>query len=459
MTKPAAYPDSSFLESILTPESSVFPLAGFDSWFEERMASHHFTIEQIPFSALRNWSFSEETGNLGHASGKFFTIEGIEVETNFGGIPQWRQPIINQPEIGFLGFITKKFNGVLHFLFQAKMEPGNIRCIQLGPTLQATKSNYTRVHKGNPPPFLEYFQDTESRKVLVDVLQSEQGGRFLRKRNRNIVIELGEDVNLAENRDYIWLTLGQAQQLLRRDNVINMDARTVLSCLPYHRHMHTHGEVTPNLHTFDQILTWFTELKCRYDLNVRSIPLNQATPWQRDEFSIHHPSGNYFEVIAVRVEADVREVPEWTQPIIRPCHEGLIAFVMREVDGELHFLVQAKVEAGNFDVVEMAPTVQCLTGDYRKAQKEQRPPFVEHVLNARPEDILFDSLQSEEGGRFFREENRNVILRWSPDFPADIPDNYIWISYTQIKELIRFNNILNIQARCLLSAVVPPGGV
>lgn len=453
------HPDPLFLESIVTPDGSVFPLAGFDAWFEERMASHHFTIEQIPFSDLRNWSFSDTTGNLGHASGKFFTIEGIEVETNFGSVPNWRQPIINQPEIGFLGFIAKKFNGVLHFLFQAKMEPGNIRCIQLGPTLQATKSNYTRVHKGNPPPFLEYFQDTKNRKVLVDVLQSEQGGRFLRKRNRNIVIEVAEDVQLAENRDYIWLTLGQAQQLLKRDNVINMDARTVLSCLPFHRHHHDHGDGPPRLHSFDEILTWFTELKCRYDLSVRPIPLKQAVPWERDAFSIHHPSGNYFEVIAVRVEADAREVPEWTQPIVRPCRDGLIAFVTREVDGEPHFLVQAKVEAGNFDVVEMAPTVQCLTGDYRKVPESQRPPFVEQILHARREDILFDSLQSEEGGRFFREENRNVILRLSKDFPTEIPDNYIWISYTQLKEFIRFNNIVNIQARCLLSAVPPHYGL
>ena len=33
---------------------------------------------------------------------------------------RWKQPIINQPEIG-LGFITKEFNGILHFLVQAKV--------------------------------------------------------------------------------------------------------------------------------------------------------------------------------------------------------------------------------------------------------------------------------------------------------------------------------------------------
>ena len=162
---------SLFLKSANCSDSEVFPLSGFDAWFEGRMAAHRFKVEQIPFSGLDKWGFLPDTGNLGHATGRFFTIEGISVETNYGEIPKWNQPIINQPEIGLLGFATKRINGVLHFLMQAKMEPGNLHYIQLAPTLQATKSNYTRVHEGKSPPFLEYFHDNPHSHVLVDVLQ------------------------------------------------------------------------------------------------------------------------------------------------------------------------------------------------------------------------------------------------------------------------------------------------
>lgn len=446
-----APPDSRFLRSLSCVESDAFSIAKFDDWFDDRMRHHHFEIDQIAFSDLQKWGFESSTGNLRHESGKFFQIQGISVETNFGGIKQWQQPIINQPEIGFLGFIAKEFDGVLHFLMQAKMEPGNIRCIQLAPTLQATKSNYTRVHQGKSPPFLQYFRDNPDRRVLVDVLQSEQGGRFLRKRNRNIIIEVPSGESLPENPDYVWLTLGQIQQLLRRDNVINMDARTVLSCISYHRDTSSTTE-HPCIHSMDQILTWFTELKCCYDLDVQSIPLRDARPWLVDSQRIFHPEGKYFEVIAVRVAADSREVSSWTQPLVKPCQEGLIAFVTKDFQGEPHFLIQGKVEAGNFDIVEMAPTVQCINGDYRQASLDSRPPFIDYVLNASSTQILFDTMQSEEGGRFFREENRNLILRASPDFPAELPSNYIWISHTQLKDFIRINNIVNIQARCLLSA-------
>jgi oxidase EvaA len=196
-------------------------------------------------------------------------------------------------------------------------------------------------------------------------------------------------------------------------------------------------------------------MKCRYDLQVDRIPLREVELWSRDQNRIFHETGNYFEVIAVRVEADNREVPSWTQPLVRPCRDGLLALVAKYVGGVLHYLIQGKVEAGNFDVVEMGPTVQCLTGDYKKAPMDGRPPFLDYVLSARPEQVVFDTLQSEEGGRFYREENRNMVVMADERFPSEHPDHYIWVSHEQLKHLIRFNNIVNIQCRCLLSSIPP----
>jgi len=442
-----------FLQSSRTSERGLFCLNHFGEWFREGMDRPRFRIREIPFAELTRWSFCPDTGNLRHDTGRFFSIEGISVKTDFGPVPHWEQPIINQPEVGILGILVKKFDGVLHFLMQAKMEPGNLNMIQLAPTLQATRSNYTRAHQGSSPPLLSYFMERDQRNVLVDVLQSEQGGRFLRKRNRNIIIEIPEDGEVPVSPDYIWLTLGQIHQLMQRDNVINMDARTVLSCVPYKREASECSQGA--MHSEDEILSWLTEMKCRFDLNVEKISLSQVRKWKKDDRRIYHEEGKFFEVIAVEVEADNREVPAWTQPLIRPCRDGIIAFIVRYFHGVLHFLIQAKVEAGNFDVLEMAPTVQCLTGSYKHAPMEKRPAFLDYVLQARPQQILLDTMQSEEGGRFFREENRNMILLADNRLPERIPDNYKWISYNQLKRLIRFNNFVNIQCRCLLSTLAP----
>jgi dTDP-4-dehydro-6-deoxy-alpha-D-glucopyranose 2,3-dehydratase len=458
---------AAFLASALARDGELMPLGRFPAWLAKRRAAHPFEVEEIPFAGLRDWGFDPRTGNLAHKSGRFFTIEGIEVATNFGGVPRWSQPIINQPEIGTLGILGKRFHGVLHFLMQAKMEPGNVNLLQLAPTLQATRSNLMRVHEGRAPLFAEQFASSRAR-VLVDALQSEQGARFLRKRNRNIIVETDEDV--PEHEDFCWLTLGQIHALIARDNVVNMDARTVLSGIPIAlagspdqvaprddsfrgRVLRSILEERPAKHEIDEILHWFTRLKVKYDLEVQRIPLRDVRNWYRDERRIAHQDGRFFSVIAVDVRAENREVPGWTQPLVKPCEEGLVAFITREIGGVLHFLVQAKVEAGNFDVIELAPTVQCITGSYRNVPPAGRPEFLDFVLGLPRERIRVDTLQSEEGGRFYREVNRNLVVEVDESFPVEVPENFMWMTMRQLKTLIQFNNFLNVECRCLLGSM------
>ena len=126
-------------------------------WIKEQNNKISVIVERIELNSTNKWSFNYDSGSIQHDTGKFFTIQGIEVSTNWGSINNWDQPIINQPEIGYLGFIVKEFNGVLHFLMQAKIEPGNINHVQLSPTIQATKSNYSQVHNGSKTLYLEYL--------------------------------------------------------------------------------------------------------------------------------------------------------------------------------------------------------------------------------------------------------------------------------------------------------------
>lgn len=478
---------SEYLISSLTEQNPFMKTDDFMDWFAKRREAHRFHIERIPFSKLNNWSFDSGTGNLTHVSGKFFRIEGIWVESNAGYKSQWTQPIINQPEIGILGILAKRFGGVLYFLMQAKMEPGNIDMVQLAPTLQATRSNFTRVHQGRTPPYLEYFLDRKYGRPLLDILQSEQGARFLRKRNRNIIIEVEGDIPVLD--DYCWLSLGQINRLIQMNNVVNMDARTVLSCIDVCIPLGRGNDVlelldnlrvsaasngvklTPIVDNFrsrilasafdrenakyskEEVISWFTELKFRYELNVERIPLKYVQDWIRSEDAIYHREQKYFSVIGVRVEAANREVPSWSQPLVEPRQQGVLAFIVKEINGILHFLIQGKVEAGNFDVVEMAPTVQCMTGSYRDVPVNDRPPFLDFVLNVPEESIRYRALQSEEGGRFFHDQNINLIVEADSDFSEKVPSNYTWMTLSQLKEFIRYNNFVNVQARCLLACL------
>jgi oxidase EvaA len=286
------------------------------NWVKDQNHRVSVRINKIPFSHLKLWYFNKDISRLQHDSGKFFSIDGLRVNTNWGNVQTWDQPIINQPEIGYLGFITKEFNGVLHFLLQAKIEPGNINFVQLSPTLQATKSNYTQAHQGKSPAYLDYFVNAKPSQILLDQLQSEQGARFLRKRNRNIIIKIEEDIELLEN--FVWLTLAQIKKLMKVDNLVNMDTRTVISGIPYgsytglqidlftflDKHNSTNtfeskvlksmlsSESTIN--SFDSIINFVTRHKSFFELNVEKISLNQVSNWTINDYTIEHIEKKYF---------------------------------------------------------------------------------------------------------------------------------------------------------------------
>jgi oxidase EvaA len=463
-----------FLRSATTLDSEVFPNNQAMAWIEERRAAVSTTVTAVPLRELRKWRHDSLTGNIRHESGGFFSIEGIRINTNWGNVPEWEQPIINQPEIGFLGFIAKKFGGVLHVLVQAKIEPGNINTVQISPTLQATKSNYSQVHKGKRPRYLEYFNGERPVTWLLDQLQSEQGARFLRKRNRNMIVEIPADEQIPAHPDFVWMTIGQLKHLMGYDNLVNMDTRTVLSGIGYGSYsmdtldgMFMLAPPRPQkrcmlssalssggaLNDFRSIISWITRLKSYYELAVDRVPLKNIGSWHEIDGEIRRDDGKYFSVIGVNVSIDNREVVSWDQPMIKPAQEGMLAFIVRPIDGVYHFLVQAKLEAGNFDIVELAPTVQCLTGNYRLGNNEYSVPYINDVLNASEAQILFSSMQSEEGGRFYMEQNRNMIVEVGEDFPLQVAENYCWMTLNQMLRLIEFNNYLNIGARSLISAI------
>ncbi|WP_017609336.1 NDP-hexose 2,3-dehydratase family protein [Nocardiopsis xinjiangensis] len=435
----------------------------FHEWWNRRLENAHVSVRKVPFSELDSWGFDPDTGNLQHSSGRFFSVEGLQVR---GGASPWSQPVINQSEIGVLGILVKEINGVLHCLMQAKMEPGNVNMLQLSPTVQATRSNYTKVHRGTSTRYLEYFVGPQRGQVLVDVLQSEQGAWFWCKRNRNIVVLVTEDVPLHE--DYHWLSLEQVRSLARTDNLINMDARTVLSCMPFAlpeeaeavdsdpfrralvRSYHYRGEGPESrpLHTVGDILSWFIEAKSGCDWSARLVPLKNVTGWRHTQDEI--TDDQHFRIIGVEVESVTREVQQWSQPLLQPYGQGRALFLARPINGILHLLVQAHEEPGLLDQVEMAPTVHLLPGADESVTLD---PFVRDALASDSVTVHYDQVLSEEGGRFHQALTRYQIMEVGDDVPTDVPPNYCWMTVRQLFDLLRHGHYLNIEARSLIACL------
>jgi oxidase EvaA len=453
-----------FTESALTRANAALPSGQVAAWLADRLAANRFAVERVPFAAMDRWGFEADTGNLVHDTGRFFSVEGLSVRTDYGPVPAWTQPIVNQPEVGILGILVKEIDGVLHCLMSAKMEPGNVNLLQISPTVQATRSNYTRAHLGGSTPYLEYFVDRRRGRVIADVLQSEQGAWFHRKANRNMIVEVREDVEAGP--EFCWLTVGQLLELMGHDNIVNMDARTVLSCMPFTAAgqridtgdpwraalVRSLGPDPDGLEA-GAVLSWITDARARYSLHSERVPLRGIGGWHRTPTEIAHEAGRYFKVIATTVRASNREVASWSQPLVEPVDEGLVALVVARIGGVVHALMHARVEPGYRHVVELAPTVQCAVGNYHGLPASHRPAFLDLVLDAPAESVRYDVLLSEEGGRFYHAQNRYRVVEVADPGLLPVGEDFQWVRIGVLTELLRHSHYLNVQARSLIASL------
>ncbi len=432
-------------------------------WIEEKNRSLKVNITRNKLTDSDFWLYDEERGEIRSKNSSFFQIRGLRQFKN--GEMTLEQPILIQDEIGYLGIICKEIDGVPKFLMQAKIEPGNVNKIQISPTIQATKSNFTQKHGGKKPAYLDYFLNASPENIIVDQIQSEQSSRFFGKRNRNIIIMTYDEVDVLPS--HRWFTLGQIKQLMRYDNLVNMDTRTVLSCIPFSMFSPTADELSElekafmdkalfrsmfgetNREDFTRVFHYINDMKMLNSRETRFVPLTELSSWEFTDEGITHKIGYPFRVIFCDIEIEGREVTHWTQPLFEAVGKAFFGLASAVFDSKRKFLVKAKPEAGCFDRLELAPTVQLEAGAPETERDEVVRRFFE--LCEDKARVKTDVILSEEGGRFYHEQNRNVVLYAEPEDFGKLPEGYFWLDYKTLNCMTQFNNCLNIQLRNLLS--------
>lgn len=408
------------------------------------------------------WFYDDYNGEILNRKRSFFSIKGMRRFDSENFVSE--QPIIVQPEIGYLGIICKEIDGIINFLMQAKIEPGNINCVQISPTIQATKSNFTRAHGGNLPAYFEMFENSSKHRVLYDQIQSEQASRFYKKRNRNMIMLVEEEIEVLPN--FKWMTLGQIKELMKIDNLVNMDTRTVLSGIPFlwektdlkviEKYI-SDGSFSESMSEKNIIMELpkvFQELnnyKMFSDIRMSTVPLYELVDWEINEYGVTCKKQAPFMVRFYEIEIEGREVRNWSQPLFKAIGMATFGLLTTIDNGVRKYLVKINSEFGVFDKVEIGPTVQWEPTHYLYNDNEIEKIFRKH-LELR-NGVIKDVVLSEEGGRFYHEQNRNVIIEVEKGEIENLPKGYIWASFSTINLMIQFYDVINIQMRNLISIV------
>jgi dTDP-4-dehydro-6-deoxy-alpha-D-glucopyranose 2,3-dehydratase len=442
------------------------------TWLDAYRRSCDMQVEEIPWTASKEWSFNNH--HLRHRSGGFFAVVGVRAYLN--GIAQDKldQLLIDQPEIGILGFIIRRKGADAEILLHAKPEPGNIGLVQGAPSVQATESNYKQRHKGKKTPYLESFLGLNRSSVISDSLQSEQGTRFLGKYNRNMVVQVDGSFPDTVTDAHQWFLLKDFLPILLEDFQINTDARSVLvsskwSALtpnenPFSSSLSSgslgealyHSYNVPihkSLLTDEEISQRLEKSRMAAEFTTRLVDLVELKNWEITTDRIKSAEDNAFEVRQFRIKSSEREVVEWDQPLVTSVDEGSIILFAQEKKGVLYFLFNCRAEIGFRECCQWGPTIQDLAEDpFIFPHLEKKETELKKLIGRSKQ--LLSQRHSDEGGRFYRCVSRYSLNLLDNDVEIELADNLVWMNMRQIELFASRKAFFTNEARSLISMLL-----
>ena len=407
------------------------------SWLGNQKKKQFLKVEKIDLSKLNKWIYSKR--EIYHKSKKFFKIAGIRIKSNFYNKKHWDQPIIVQNEVGILGIIKNiKTN---KYLLQAKVEPGNINKIQISPTVQATKSNYSRIHGGKTIPFLKYFK----KKNKNFSLQTEQAFRYYNKKNSNIITFVSKKIDLDEK--FRWFSKIEIYNLLKKKNFINMDTLSVFSSFIKKK------KIDFPLNNKKKLINWKNSLNKKYYLKNKIINLGSVKNWKLTKKKISHQTNNYFSVIGLKVKTNKREITEWNQPIIMGSKMAFVGYLIKKYRNTKHYLCRYILKPGS-----KVGTFTCSVNTSRFENYKNNKDLTSFQKNLisnyfiKSKDVVYDNILSDEGGRFYHSQIKYMACKLNKNQNIELPDCYIWLSQNQVIDLI-YKQKIDIEARLLFGII------
>lgn len=405
-------------------------------FLENTLNRSKFEISKIRLSDQNEWNLNN--GFLSHKSNGFFHVVGLRNNQT-----SQEHVVLYQPQGAYNGLAICKIDGLVYVLLQARIEPGNTGIAQFGPTIQSTPANYLKFHGGKDTPYLSLFLGCNANvaKPIANNTQLDLGKRYFQKTKILSYVELNELIETKEN--MIWVPINVVLEVLCHNNYLNTDLRSMLSVFDWELFTNKRTNQKNSLNEFNSVSLSLAE-KLSLQKPWHLIPLSELSRWKVNDDGIIDISDSGVFVNMYHVSCTNREVKAWSQPLFGINNRGLVILLLRRINDQYEFLVSIESEFGISTGKAIAPSYLVYPEDSNKLE------IASQLFDEK--EIIKEMILSEEGGRFYRNENIYQVILVNNEF--DISENQYWISGNDLKNVLKSSNMATIQLRCIASLVL-----
>ena len=204
---------------------------------------------------------------------------------------------------------------------------------------------------------------------------------------------------------------------------------------------------------FSSKFKWYLSIKNKCIAKISNKKIDALSNWNYDKKkgSLYHKSGKFFSIIGISVKNANREINRWDQPFIKQSNltGGIIGLVRKKINGIPHYLVEAKYEPGNYNKIQISPSVQATFSNLERIHEGKKNKILNYYFNSHY-DLIFKGWMSEDGGRFFKKRNLHWFIETKKK-NKNFGKNFKWLTLWDIRMFIKKGTYVNPHLRAMLS--------
>ena len=206
---------------------------------------------------------------------------------------------------------------------------------------------------------------------------------------------------------------------------------------------------------FKTNIQWYKKIKKNNKAIVQDVHLEEMKKWTYDKKkgTISHDSGEFFCIEGKRISNTKREVNSWDQPFIKQIgyKGGIIGLVRSTVKGVPHYLVDAKFEPGNYNDIQLSPSLQATYSNLNRVHLGNKPKVANKYFKKNFKTIR-KFWVTEDGGRLFKKRNLHWIIQYNGKINLPGP-TYKWLTLWELDKFIKMGYYVGPHLRSILSLI------
>ncbi len=206
---------------------------------------------------------------------------------------------------------------------------------------------------------------------------------------------------------------------------------------------------------FKKNIQWYKKIKKNNKAIVQDVHLEEMKKWTYDKKkgTISHNSGEFFCIEGKRISNTKREVNSWDQPFIKQIgyKGGIIGLVRSTVKGVPHYLVDAKFEPGNYNDIQLSPSLQATYSNLNRVHLGNKPKVANKYFKKNFKTIR-KFWVTEDGGRLFKKRNLHWIIQYNGKINLPGP-TYKWLTLWELDKFIKMGYYVGPHLRSILSLI------